>query len=152
MLQKDLENFRISEVNEMNQSEYQREAMRKYMEELNTHTTKIVEKPPQTELNKPLSRELQKEIKSPKRSKSLRRSHAGILHIQSNTEKMSKKERKAQQKLKNESHSDKKQEWLCIECGTNPTWLDYSVCYTCYCKKEKANKEKKHWAGGYTPL
>lgn len=137
----------------MNQSEYQREAMRKYMEELNTHTTKIVEKPPQTELNKPLSRELQKEIKSPKRSKSLRRSHAGILHIQSNTEKMSKKERKAQRKLKNESHrSDKKQEWQCIECGTNPTWLDYSLCYTCYCKKEKANKEKKHWAGGYTPL
>ena len=36
----------------MNQSEYQREAMRKYMEELNTHTTKIVEKPPQTELNR----------------------------------------------------------------------------------------------------
>ena len=34
----------------MDQSEYQREAMRKYMEELSTHTTKIVEKPPQTEL------------------------------------------------------------------------------------------------------
>lgn len=77
----------------MDQSEYQREAMRKYMEELSTRTTKIVEKPPQTELNKPLSRELQKEIKSKKRSKSLRRSHAGMMHIQSNTEKMSKKER-----------------------------------------------------------
>ena len=137
----------------MDQSEYQREAMRKYMEELSTHTTKIVEKPPQTELNKPLSREVQKEIRSEKRSKKLRRNQAGILHIQSNTEKMSKKERKAQQKLKNESHRrDKKQEWLCIECGTNPTWLDYSLCYTCYCKKEKVNKEKKHWAGGYTPL
>ena len=36
----------------MDQSEYQREAMRKYMEELNTHTTKIVKKPPQTELDK----------------------------------------------------------------------------------------------------
>ena len=56
----------------MNQSEYQREAMRKYMEELNTHTTKIVEKPPQTELNKPLSRELQKEIKSPKKIEKLK--------------------------------------------------------------------------------
>ena len=52
----------------MDQSEYQREAMRKYMEELNTHTTKIVKKPPQTELDKPLSRELQKEIRSKKRS------------------------------------------------------------------------------------
>ena len=134
----------------MDQSEYQREAMRKYMEELSTHTTKFVEKPPQTEFDKPLSRELQKEIRSKKRSKNLRRNHVGILHIQSNTEKMSKKERKAQRKLKNESHrSDKKQEWLCIECGTNPRWLDYSVCYTCYCKKEKEQKEKKHWMGGY---
>lgn len=134
----------------MDQSEYQREAMRKYMEELSTHTTKFVEKPPQTEFDKPLSRELQKEIRSKKRSKNLKRNHAGILHIQSNTEKMSKKERKAQRKLKNESHrSDKKQEWLCIECGTNPRWLDYSVCYTCYCKKEKEQKEKKHWMGGY---
>ena len=77
----------------MDQSEYQREALRKYMEELSTHTTKIVEKPPQTELNKPLSREVQKEIRSEIRSKKLRRNHAGILHIQSNTEKMSKKER-----------------------------------------------------------
>ena len=71
-MQKNLESFRISEVNEMDQSEYQREAMSKYMEELNTHTTKIVKKPPQTELDKPLSRELQKEIRSKKRSKKLK--------------------------------------------------------------------------------
>lgn len=37
--------------------------MRKYMEELNTHTTKIVKKPPQTELDKPLSISVQNEIK-----------------------------------------------------------------------------------------
>lgn len=33
------------------------------MEELNTHTTKIVKKPPQTELDKPLSISVQNEIK-----------------------------------------------------------------------------------------
>lgn len=61
--------------------------------------------------------------------------------------------RKTQWKLKNESHrSDKKQEWLCIECGTNPTGLDYSLCCTCYCKKEKEQREKKYWVSGYTIL
>lgn len=35
--------------------EYQKEAMRKYIQKLEGHTTKIVTTPPQTELEKPLN-------------------------------------------------------------------------------------------------
>ena len=134
--------------------------MRKYMEELNTHTTKIVKKPPQTELDKPLSISVQNEIKlrkeevkKTKKSKKLKKNYATFIHIQSRADKTNKKEKTAQPKKKNRSHGrNQKQEWRCIECGTNPTWLDYSLCYTCYCKKEKEQREKKHWVGGYTPL
>lgn len=123
----------------MDPSEYQREAMRKYMEELSTHTTKIVEKPPQTELNKPLS----KEIRSEKRSKKLRRNYAGILHIQSNTEKMSKKERKAQRKLKNESHrSDKNKSGYALNVEQILDGLIIQFVTLVIVKKKRAKRKK----------
>lgn len=28
----------------------------------------------------------------------------------------------------------KKPHWTCSQCGMNPAWLDYSVCYQCYVK------------------
>ena len=126
--------------------------MRKYMEELNTHTTKIVKKPPQTELDKPLSISVQNEIKlrkeevkKTKKSKKLKKTMRQLFIFNLGQIRRIKK--------KNRSHGrNQKQEWRCIECGTNPIWLDYSLCYTCYCKKEKEQREKKHWVGGYTPL
>lgn len=40
----------------------------------------------------------------------------------------------------------------CIQCGLNPAWLDYPICYQCYTKKEKEQKERTHYMGGYNPL
>ena len=127
--------------------EYQKEAMRKYIQKLEGHTTKIVKTPPQTELEKPLNNRGSKRKHEKNRNAAIGAPKARV---------MKEKKKMIQEQCKQmgmyEMQHKKKDSKTCIQCGLNPAWLDYPICYQCYTKKEKEQNERTHYMGGYNPL
>lgn len=116
----------------MNDNEkYQKEAMRKYIQKLENQETKIVSTP-QTELDK----ELKIKVAGTKKQRNKERNKA-LIAANGRTKRERMREREKRNQVNSLDSKKKKPHWTCSQCGMNPAWLDYSVCYIFAAKKPR---------------
>lgn len=101
---------------------------------------KVVKTAPLTELEKPLNISFAGSKKKVRKNKQI-----FVKCVKSASDKKRDKQHNNQA---NSEKNSQKINHMCIQCHTNPTWLDYSICYECYIKNINEKKQKSHWVGG----
>lgn len=84
---------------------------------------------PQTELDKALKIKI---VGSKKQRNKERNKALNAAKSKKKNERM--REREQRNKVDSLDSPKKKTHWTCSQCGMNPAWLNYSICYQCYVK------------------
>ena len=102
---------------------------------------KVVKTAPLTELEKPLN------VSFAGSKKKVRRNKKKQIFVKCG-KNASVRKRTEQLNQANSEKNQKQINHVCIQCHTNSTWLNYSICYECYIKNINEKKQKPHWVGG----